>query len=243
MSARLYWFAFSHPSLAVRKMLELKGIEYETVTVLAGTQRVHLRLAGFREGTVPALKLNGRRVQGSRQIARALDQLQPEPALLPAEPALRERVEAAERWGDHELQNAPRVLLRWGLVHQPALRRWMAGQSRMPMTELAARMSGPLAWYYARVIGADEGRARQALASLPQMLDRADGLLSDGTLSTDPPNAATLQVLSSVRALDAFADLHQMVAQHPSAAAARALFPHYPELVPRFIPDAWRRNG
>ncbi len=65
-------------------MLELKGVEYELAEVLPGTQRMYLRLAGFRGGTVPALKLDGRRVQGSRSIARALEQLRPEPSLFPA---------------------------------------------------------------------------------------------------------------------------------------------------------------
>jgi glutathione S-transferase len=162
MSVRLYCFAVPHPSLAVRKMLELKAIEYDAVTVLVGTQRVHLRLAHFRGGTVPALKLNRRRIQGSRQIGRALDQLQPDPALLPADPARRERAEAAERWGNHELQNAPRVLLRWGLVNPLPLRRWLAGQSQMAMAGLAPRTTDPLAWYYAHVIGADAAPRRLA---------------------------------------------------------------------------------
>ena len=54
-------------------MLDLKGVEYELTEVLPGPQRIHLRLVGFRGGTVPALKLDGRRVQGSRGIARALE--------------------------------------------------------------------------------------------------------------------------------------------------------------------------
>ena len=66
-------------------MLELKGIEYELATVLPGTQRMHLRLVGFRGGTVPALKLDGRRVQGSRAIARALEAARPDPPLFPTD--------------------------------------------------------------------------------------------------------------------------------------------------------------
>jgi hypothetical protein len=71
------------------------------------------------------------------------------------------------------------------------------------------------------------------------MLDRVDALLADGVLATDEPNAATLQVLCSVRALDAFADLHDRVAAHPCAAAARRLFPAFPEPVPPFLPAEW----
>ena len=98
--ATLYWFPLSHPSWAVRKALELKGIQPEEVRVLPGTQRVHLRLARFRGGTVPALKLDGRRVQGSRTITRVLDDLVGEPALFPAERDARAAVEEAERWGE-----------------------------------------------------------------------------------------------------------------------------------------------
>jgi hypothetical protein len=73
VAARLYWFRVSHPAQSAGAMLDLKGVDYELATVLPGMQRVHLRLVGFRGGTVPALKLDGRRVQGSRRIARALD--------------------------------------------------------------------------------------------------------------------------------------------------------------------------
>ena len=54
-------------------------------------------------------------------------------------------------------------------------------------------------------------------------------------LTPAAPDAATLQVLCSVRALDGFADLHDQVAAHPCAAPARELFPDYPE-IPAFLP-------
>src|SRR5579859_6299557 len=100
--------SISHPSQAARAMLDLKGIDYDVVNVIPLNQRIHVRLAGFRGGTVPALKLDGRRIQGSRAIARALDERWPDPPLYPAAPALRARVEEAERWGDEQLQPIPR---------------------------------------------------------------------------------------------------------------------------------------
>jgi hypothetical protein len=159
--------------------------------------------------------------------------------LFPAEPYARARVEEAERWGEEELQPVPRVILRWGLVRHAELRRWLAQQSGLPAPAIAARMSTPAARYYARVIDADEAAVRRALADMPQMLDHADTLLCEGVLATELPNAATLQVLSTVRSLDAFADLHEHVAPHPCAAAARELFPVYPEPVPRFLRRDW----
>src|SRR5213080_5493379 len=104
MRVVLYWMSISHPSQVARKMLDLKGIEYEPVDVVPLNQRVHLRLAGFRGGTVPALKIDGQKIQGSRQISRLLDERWPEPSLRPADPAARARVEWAERWGEEQLQ-------------------------------------------------------------------------------------------------------------------------------------------
>ena len=54
MTLVLYWMSISHPSQAVRKMLELKGVEFRLVNVLPLNQRVHMRLAGFGGGTAPA---------------------------------------------------------------------------------------------------------------------------------------------------------------------------------------------
>jgi glutathione S-transferase len=220
-------------------MLDLKRIDYELVGVIPGLQRIHLRLAGFRGGTVPALKLDGRRVQGSRTIARALERLQSEPPLFPADAHARARVEEAERWGEEELQAVPRLIFRWGLVRHAGLRTWLARQSGLPAPGIAAIMSLPAAQYYAHAIDADEAAVRRRLAELPGLLDHADALLAEGVLSTAPPNAATLQVLSSVRALDALADLHDHLSPHPCAAAARELFPDYPGSAPPFLPPDW----
>ena len=234
IAARLYWFPLSHPAHAARRMLERKGIEYELAGVLPGSQRVHLRLAGFRGGTVPALKLDGRKIQGTRSIARALERERPEPPLFPADANARVRDEAAERWGDEVLQMVPRRILRWGLTRHASLRTWISGHSGLPAPAVAGALGLPAAHYYARAVGADEAAVRQALAELPATLGRVDVLLADGVLTPDEPTAATLQVLCCVRALDGFADLHEQVAAHACAAPARQLFPDYPE-VPAFL--------
>lgn len=229
----------SHPAQAARKMLELKQIGFEPVNVMPGMQRVHLRFAGFRAGTVPAVKLDGRRVQGSREIARELEQLRADPPLFPSDPELRARVEEAERWGEHELQPVPRRILRWGIVHDMGLRRWLAEESKLPMPAFAARTSGPAARYYAHVAGADEAAVRRDLRALPGLLDRVDELLADGTLATDPPNAATLQILSSVRALDSLSDLEPLLRDRPATAVARQVFGAFSGSTPSFIPPEW----
>src|ERR687885_347759 len=115
--------AISHPAQAARAMLERKGIEYELKNVPIGTQPIAVRLAGFRGRTVPALKIDGRRVQGSIEIARVLDELAPEPPLYPRDPERRRAVQEAEAWGERELQPLPRRLMRWGVANREELRR------------------------------------------------------------------------------------------------------------------------
>lgn len=240
MAVVLYWMSISHPSQVARKMLDLKRVDYRLVNVLPLNQRVHLRLAGFRGGTVPALKLDGQRIQGSRNISRALDAHWSEPPLFPADPEARARVEEAERWGDERFQPIPRRLFRFGVATVPELRRWAARSQGLPAPDIAAAAMRPIVGYYARTVESD-GRsgtpdAVQAdLAALPGMLAHVDRLLDDGTLTLEPPNAATLQILATVRVLAAFEDLRETVESHRCAEPAHALFPKYPATLPPFL--------
>jgi glutathione S-transferase len=245
VKVKLYWMDVSHPSQAARKMLELKGIDFDVVNVLPLGQRVLLRAAGFRGGTVPAVKLDGRRVQGSRQIARALEELRPEPALFPLDGEARARVEEAEQWGEQRLQPIPRRVARWGASRSLEVRRWVGEGQSLPAAGLLARASTPAVRYYARTLESDGRRGTDAairtdLSELPGLLDHVDELLADGTLQTDPANAATLQILSTVRLIDRMADLHPLVAGRPCAAPAAELFPDYPGPMPSFLPPELR---
>jgi glutathione S-transferase len=244
MTVVLYWMSISHPSQVARKMLDLKGVEHELVDVVPLSQRIHLRLAGFPGGTVPALKLDGERIQGSREIARALEERWPEPPLFPADPALRVRVEEAERWGEEQLQPIPRRLFRYGVARNPELRQWVVRAQRLPIPGLTAQAIRPVVEWYVRTLEADGRRATEAavradLAALPALLDRVDRLLDDDTLTLDPPNAATLQIMASVNLMGRFADLAELVASHTCAKPARELFPHYRAELPPFLDSRW----
>ena len=87
--AKLYVIPGSHPSRSAMLMLERKGIPYKRVDLIPVVSKGVLKAQRFDGITVPALKLDGRRVQGSREIARELDHVQPEPPLLPADPEKR----------------------------------------------------------------------------------------------------------------------------------------------------------
>ena len=66
--------------------------------------------------TVPALVLDGRRIQTTGAIARELDRIRPDPPLLPADPEARARVETIEAWCDRDFQQMGRRLVYWALV-------------------------------------------------------------------------------------------------------------------------------
>src|SRR5712691_9368555 len=96
-------------------MLDYKGIPYQRTDLMPGIHKAAVRAMRFPGTTVPAMKIDGRRVQGSRAIARELDRLQPEPPLFPADPEQRTAVEEAERFGDEDLQAPIRRIL-WNSI-------------------------------------------------------------------------------------------------------------------------------
>ena len=51
--------------------------------------------------------------------------------------------------------------------------------------------------------------------------------------------AAALQILSTVRTLEAFSDLRELIGSRNCADAARELFPRYAGSLPRFLPGDW----
>ena len=238
--AKLYALELSHPSQAARGMLEHKGIKHEVVNLLPGMHPAQLRMHGFRGGTVPALRLDGRKVQGSLQIAHALEETRPEPRLYPADPERRRAVEEAERWGERELQPVPRRIFRWAVVNRPALRRWLARQARMPLPDLMATLNVPVARYFAGKAGADDAAVKADLAALPRLLDRVEVLVADNTIDDEPPNAADYQIASSIRVLLSYDDLRAIVERRPAAAElALRIFPEYPGPIPPVLPPEW----
>jgi glutathione S-transferase len=238
--ARLYSLSLSHPSQAARLMLERKGIEHKVVDFPPGLQPVAVRLVGFRGGTVPALRLDGRRVQGSLEISRFLDELVPEPPLFPADPEQRKTVEDAERWGEETLQPVPRRFFRWGAANRQSVRRWIASEVvGYPAPGLVAWTNAPLAHKMARMIDADDDAVRGDIAALPSLLGRIDSLIAEGTLGGGEPNAADFQIGTSVRVLLAFEDLRSHVEGHPAAEHARRILPEYPDPIPSFLPPGW----
>jgi len=228
VKVKLYSIVVSHPARAARLMLRYKGIDHDLVNLTPGSQRLLLRLHGFRGATVPALKIDGRKVQGSLQVSRALDALQPEPPLFPANPGERGAVEAAEHWGEAVLQPLPRNMFRWCVARDRELRRRLAEMAGMPLPSLAASLTKPLGWYFARVVsGATDESIRAQLAALPDQLDHVERLIAAGVIGRDQPNAADFQVATSVRVLLNFPQLRPLIESRPATELAMRIAPRF----------------
>ena len=220
-------------------MLAHKGIEPRIVNLPPGSQRVAMRALGFRGGTVPGLKLDGRRVQGSRAIARALDEVVPEPPLFPSEPNRRAAVEEAERWGDAVYQPVPRRIFRWSISSNHELRERIAVVTRMPAPSIAARLFWPVAQFYVRSEGGGKEAARRDVAALPDHLDRVDELIAAGTLNGEELNAADFQIGTTTRVLLNFRPLRHLVEGRPAAEHAMRVAPDFGGEAPVVIPGDW----
>jgi len=238
---KLYAVPASHPSAAVERALQLKGLDYERVDLLPLVHLVHQQ-ALFGRRTVPAVKLpDGQRVVGSQLIMRVLDGLRPEPPLLPADPDRRAQVEEAETWGADVLQELARRIVWTALQRRPDALASYAEGADLPIPVSLAVRSGPLiALLERRLHGATEERARADLAALPGHLDHVDALISGGVLGAAAINAADLQIASSLRLLTTLEDVRPLIDGRPAGELARRLFERYPGCTPAgALPGDW----
>lgn len=247
-TAHLYGLKHSHPVLAARMACELVGLEFQVHDLFPGLHPVIVRVKGFPGWTVPALRIDRRKLQDTLVITRALDRMTAGTGLFPGDPDRRRAVEEAERFGHDELQEIARRVFRWAGAHDNAIRAWMARYVvGMRAPKLAGYLFKPGMVLFARVVSkASDRQVRDDLARLPALLDRADTLIEEGTIGGATPNAADFQILSSIRLLLAHEDLRPLIEARPSSQAALRLIPDYPRggadalpPVPAALPTGW----
>jgi glutathione S-transferase len=236
MAATLYGIPASHPVYAVELMLERKGVEYRRIDLPQWFHRPLLRLLRFPGVTVPALVLDGRRLQTTKVIARALDARAPEPQLVPADPL----VEAIENWCDGDFQQLCRRLVYWALVrHKDAAASYLEGSRLILPRFLVTPLAPAVIHILARHHKARNEAVRQDLATLPGLLDRIDGWIDEGVLGSGEPNVADYQVATSVALLMSHDDLRPAIEARPAGRLAQRLAPDYPGRMPPAFPPAW----
>jgi glutathione S-transferase len=240
VNARLYVIPASHPSIAVQLMLEHKGIAYKRTDLLPVISKGVLRGLGFPGKTVPALKIEGSKVQGSRQIARELDRLRPEPPLFPTDSDKRAAVEEAERCGDEELQHPVRQILWWSIKRDKTpLRSYSEGAKLGLPIGLAMKTAGPIVALSARFNEASDENARAAIAALPGLLDRVDAWIAAGVLNGTDLNAADFQIAPSLGLAMTLDDVRPAIENRPAGALAKRVVPDYPGHTPPILPAEW----
>jgi glutathione S-transferase len=237
--AKLYVIPGSHPSWSAKLMLERKGIPYKRVDLMPVISKGVLRAMRFPSNTVPALKLDGDRVQGSREIARELDRIKPDPPLFPADPEQRVKVEEAETWGD-SFQHNPRQLSWWAFKRDRSpLASYSEGARLGIPVGLAVKTGGPLVAAAAKLNEATDENVRADLAALPGDLDRIDDWIADGVMGGEELNAADFQIAPSVRLAMTFDDLRPAIEKRPAGELATRVIPHFPGRTPPVFPPEW----
>ncbi|MFI4984380.1 MAG: glutathione S-transferase N-terminal domain-containing protein [Solirubrobacterales bacterium] len=237
---KLYVLPGSHPCAAVEAAIRLKAIDFDRVDLLPSTERLigPLRYGGT---TVPGMRLDGERLVGSRSIMRRLDELAPEPPLVPevGSPTYAKVLEA-ERWGDEVFQSVPRRIIDVAFLRRPTAMLTYAGEAKLPLPVGLMRPAAPLtARLMAMKNKANDGAARADLAALPSQIERIDSWIADGLLGGAQPNAADLQIGSTIRLLLSIADLRPLFEGHRSVELTRYFPPMVGEVEPGVLPADW----
>ncbi len=240
MNAKLYALPASHPCAAVEAALKLKGIPFHRVDLPPMTQMLvgPLRYGGT---TVPGMRFDGEKLVGSRAIMRRLDELAPEPPLLPPPGDERyARVLEAERWGDEVLQSVPRRIIDVAFLRRPAAMESYIGDARLPIPRALMGPAMPLtAKLMAGKNHARDATARADLAALPGQLDRVDGWIADGLIGGDEPNAADLQIGSTIRLLLSIGDVRPLIENRQAAKLTKWFPPMVGEIEAGVLPAEW----
>ncbi len=233
MRATLFGIASSHPSLAGQLMLEHKGVEVRRFDLIPGLHRVILRVLGFPGKTVPAIKLDGAKVQGTTEIALALD------ALIPTGRCSRAtRIGAARsnrpRPGGTRCCSRCRAGLVWNGMgrDRSELGTYLEDAKLGIPVPIAIRVAPPIARLARRLNRATDEAAERDLAALPGMLDRVDELIERGVIGGAERNAADYQIATSISLLLTMDDLRPMIEGRPAGRLAREIVTHQPGHLP-----------
>ncbi|MGH2917219.1 MAG: glutathione S-transferase family protein [Solirubrobacteraceae bacterium] len=236
---KLYGFNGSNSVYTGRLLLEHKGVDYSFVKLPPAAHAFILLARGFDTMAVPALKVGRVRVQGTRWIARALDELYPEKPLFPADPEQRRAVQAAERWGE-ELQNALRRIFYCACRRDRSAFIGIMGAEKGPVGRTLLRTYSPIVIRLATgVHRATDPHGREDVELLPERLDQIDAWIAEGVLDGPELNAADYQIAVNVAGFMLCEDFAPYIAGRPAERHARRVAPDYAGHIGAIVPDEW----
>jgi glutathione S-transferase len=236
---KLYGFTGSNAVYTGRLLLEHKGLEYKFVKLPPAAHALMMLMMGFDTMGVPAVRVEGVRMQGTRWIARGLDELYPDKPLFPADLEARRAVEDAERWGE-ELQNATRRIFYCASRRDRKAFMSVLGSGRGPVRRTLIRMAAPTIIKLATGMHrASDVAGREDIELLPERLDQIDAWIAVGVLGGEELNAADYQIAVNVSALLLSDDLRPFVEGRPAAELARRVAPDYVGHLGPVVPEEW----
>ena len=86
---------------------------------------------------------------------------------------------------------------------------------------------------------ARDDSAREDLLALPRQLERIDGWITEGLLGGERPNAADLQIGSTIRLLMSISDIRPSIERHPAVKLVRYFPPIAGEIPAGVLSADW----
>jgi glutathione S-transferase len=213
-AATLFAIPGSHAVRTGELMLEHKGIPFRRVNFPPGAHRALVRLMGFRGDRVPAVKFaDGRRAQGTRELPRVLDELVPEPRLVPDDP----RALEAEAWADDVLQQwARRMVATAGSRDPDELAGRGAGGRLGALLTRRERPRRVVARAVLVAFGVTKDQQRDDAERTGAILDRVDAWIEEGVLNGEELRSPDLAVASSLALVEYIVALQPELRRRPA---------------------------
>jgi glutathione S-transferase len=213
VTATLYGIPGSHAVRTGELMLEHKGVDFRRVNFPPGPHRVLVRVMGFRGDRVPAVRFeDGRRAQGTRELPRVLDELVPEPRLVPDDP----RALEAERWADDVLQQWARRMVASAGARDPDALTGRGAEGRLGVLltshDVPRRV---VARAVLVVFRANRDQLREDRERTGEILDQVDAWIADGVLDGEQLRSPDFAVASSLALVEYIVALQPELRRRP----------------------------
>ena len=213
MTATLYAIPGSHAVRTGELMLEHKGIPFRRVNFPPGPHRVLVRVLGFPGDRVPAVKFeDGRRAQGTRELPRVLDELVPEPRLVPEDP----RALEAEVWADEVLQQWARRMVASAGARNPDALSGRGADGRLGVLLSSNDVQRRVAASAVLVVfRAYKQQQRDDRKRTGEILDQVDAWIDQGVLNGEQLRSPDFAVASSLALVEYIVALQPELRRRP----------------------------